>query len=258
MMNQDITMTNEINILQSTPIIRETLDELGVTVSYYSQEHKLPGEFTFSLTDIYTESPFIVIFTRDHVQPINALFNVKIIDDQDYTISCDAGDIRLFNYNTKEYDSYKEELKFSGSYQFGELVETENFSFKILLSSTYTPSESASEDLYFKFNNLDALALQYKAGLQISYSTLEGSIAEISYTGNNVQKSIDFVNTLTAKYIEKNLQEKTYLATKTIQYIDRQLNRIFHTISWMSMKNPRDSMPSLISCRMTGKLQMAG
>ena len=67
MMNQDITMTNEINILQSTPIIRETLDELGVTVSYYSQEHKLPGEFSFSLTDIYTKSPFIVIFTRDHV-----------------------------------------------------------------------------------------------------------------------------------------------------------------------------------------------
>ena len=67
MMNQDITMTNEINILQSTPIIRETLDELGVTVSYYSQEHKLPGKFSFSLTDIYTKSPFIVIFTRDHV-----------------------------------------------------------------------------------------------------------------------------------------------------------------------------------------------
>ena len=60
--------------------------------------------------------------------------------------------------------------------------------------------------MFFKFNDLNSLAKQFQKSLKIEPQTLEGSIATILFVGNNIQFSIDFVDKLITKYIEKNLQ----------------------------------------------------
>ena len=122
-------------------------------------------------------------------------------------------------------------LDFSGRFKFGENIQTEHFSFKLLLNSNYNPSEFINEDMFFKFNDLNFLAKQFQKSLKIESTNLEGSVATISFVGNNIQFSLDFVDRLIAKYIEKNLEKKTHLATTTIQYIDRQLASISDTLS---------------------------
>ncbi len=232
-LGQDIVLQNEIKILSSTPHIKEVLDELGHTVSYYLQEDKLPKQFSFSLANIYDASPFLVVINLDHIQPLNVLFYINIINDEEFSIECKRDDkVGLYNYLTESPVSEIEGISFSGLFKFGETIQTEHFSFKLLLNSNYNPIEFINKDLYFKLNNLASLAKGYQKALAItSSSPFEGSIATINFVGNNIKLSLDFLNGLINKYIEKNLEEKTHLANTTIQYIDRQLANISDTLS---------------------------
>ena len=230
-MGQDIVMQNEISRINSTPLIKEVLNDLGQTVSYYIQQDELPKQFSFSLINIYDQAPFLVVLNMDHIQPLNTLFYINIINDEEYSIGCKGEEIWLYNFRTEDYLYEIDEINFSGRFKFGENIKTEHFSFKLLLNSNYHPSEFINKDMFFKFNDLNSLAKQIQKSLKIESLALEGSIATILFVGDNIQFSIDFVDRLIAKYIEKNLQQKTHLATTTLQYIDRQLASISDTLN---------------------------
>jgi hypothetical protein len=88
MMFQNKSLRNELAYLRSTPLIREVVEDMNLTVSYFMQEGRLPipKELVFTLTNIYKQSPFIVI-DESHPQPINALFGIHIIDDETFGIA---------------------------------------------------------------------------------------------------------------------------------------------------------------------------
>ena len=232
-LGQEVILQNELNILQSTPHIKEVLDEMGQNVSYYLQENKLPMDFTYGLTDIYKGSPFIVVINNDHFQALNTLFNVKIMNDTEYMLECkDDGKIWLFSYLTESYAYEIEGIDFSGVFEFGETVQTDNFSFKLLLKSNYSTTAFLDKDLYFKLNDLNKLSVAYQKALLIkSPNPMEGSIATINFVGPNIQLSLDFLDGIISKYIQNNIEEKTHLASTTIQYIDRQLANISDTLN---------------------------
>lgn len=230
-LGRDIVMQNELNRINSTPLIKEVLAELGQHVTYYIQQEKLPKELKFSIVNIYKQAPFMVILNVDHAQPLNTLFYVNILNDEEFSIECKGEDIRLYNFQTENSLFEVENLEFSGRFKFGENIQTEHFSFKLLLNSNYNPAEFLNKDMIFKFNNLNSLARSSQKALTITNSALEGSIAHIQFIGNNIQFSIDFVDQLIVKYIEQNLQQKTRLATTTLQYIDRQLANISDTLN---------------------------
>lgn len=230
-LGRDIVMQNELNRINSTPLIKEVLAELGQHVTYYIQQDKLPKEMKFSIVNIYKQAPFMVILNVDHAQPLNTLFYVNILNDEEFSIECKGEDVRLYNFQTENSLFEVENLEFSGRFKFGEDIQTEHFSFKLLLNSNYNPAEFLNKDLIFKFNNLNSLARSAQKALNITNSALEGSIAHIQFIGNNIQFSIDFVDQLIVKYIDQNLQQKTRLATTTLQYIDRQLANISDTLN---------------------------
>ena len=230
-LGRDVVMQNELSIINSTPLIKEVLSDLGQTVSYYVQKENIPRQFSFSLMNIYNQAPFMVVYNLDHVQPLNTLFYINILNDEEFRIECKNEDVWLYNYNTEDYVSKIGNMYFSGRFKFGDNIETNHFSFKLLGNSNHNPAEYLNRDICFKFNDLNGLAKQYQGSLKIESATMEGSIATIQFVGSNIQLSIDFVNGLIEKYINKNLEEKTFLASNTIQYIDRQLAQISDTLS---------------------------
>ena len=230
-LTQDVVLQNELSRLNSTPFIKEVLTELGQNITYYVQQDKLPKQLSFSLVNIYEQTPFLVIINMDHVQPLNTLFYINIINDEEFDIGCNGEEVWLYNHKTEEYLYKIDNINFSGSYKFGENIQTEHFSFKLLLNSNYNPSEFINKDIFFKFNDLNILSKVYQSRLNIGTPALEGSIATIQFVGDNIQFSIDFLDGLINKYIEKNLQKKTHLATTTLQYIDRQLENITDTLT---------------------------
>ncbi|MHA2101106.1 MAG: polysaccharide biosynthesis tyrosine autokinase [Candidatus Kariarchaeaceae archaeon] len=230
-LGQDIIMQNELNILNSTPLINEVLNDLGQIVSYYKQQDNIPKQLSFGLKNIYDQAPFMVIYNMDHIQPINTLFNINILNNEEFAIECSGEKVWLYNYRTENYASQIDGINFSGKFKFGENIETDHFSFKLLRNSNHDLSEFLYKDMFFELNDLNSLAKQFQSSLKIEVTTLEGTIATIDFVGSNIQLSLDFVAGLITKYIDKNLEEKTFLASNTIQYIDRQLAMISDTLT---------------------------
>ena len=139
-MGQDIIMQNEISRINSTPLIKEVLYDLGQNVSYYTQKNKLPKHLSFSLVNIYNQAPFLVVMNMDHIQPLNTLFYINIINDEEFTIGCKGETIWLYNYRTEDHLYELNDINFSGRFKFGENIQSEHFSFKLLLNSNYNHS----------------------------------------------------------------------------------------------------------------------
>ncbi len=224
--NQQKNFQNELHSLNSTPLIREVVEEMNLRTSYYLQEDKIPKELTFSLKDMYRSSPFLVVIDEDHIQPINTYFYIMVVDQDNFLI--DARNDRTTVMDFKRNDVVFRDVRFSlgGPYKFGEQIENEFCSFKILLNSNYNPELYQGKDLFFTFNDLGSITAQFKSNLTISSASLESTMVDLSFKSTNVQKGTQFLENLINTYIEKNLQEKNFLANQTIEYIDRQLSSI--------------------------------
>lgn len=229
-LNPSINLQNELNIIQSSPIIKEVLKELGLFVSYYTKMDNVPKGFSFSHIDIYKECPFFIVYNEDHVQPTGALFYVKILNDKQFLLSADKKEVSLYNLDNEKFYGKINNFSINGKYKFGEQIQNDNLSFKLLLNNSYIPEKSRKKDYFFQFNDISQLVPSFKSSLKVESSVLEATTATITLKGNNIQKSIDFINGIISKYIEKNLEKKNYLAMNTIQYIDNQLSTITDTL----------------------------
>ncbi len=69
LIEQDKNLQNEIFKFKSTPLVKSVVEEMDVLVSYYLQEDKIPKEVSFSLKDLYKESPIMIVPKEDHLQP---------------------------------------------------------------------------------------------------------------------------------------------------------------------------------------------
>lgn len=245
LMQGNRSFQNELTFLQSTPLIREVVDDMNVLTSYYMQEGRvpIPKELLFTLTNIYRQSPFIVIMNEEHVQPINTLIGISIIDDATFSIG-------TMNDNTPIFDFQEERLVRSGAQfslnkiaRFGETIETEHCSFKVLLNSNYNPDTYQGKQLFFQFNNPNVLANQFRSALNLQVNQRESTIVNISFQWGNSELAAEFLTNLIDKYAEKNLENKNRLAIKTLEYIDQQLSNISTSLgrSEQQLQNFRSS-----------------
>src|SRR5690554_5794446 len=82
---------NQMVILNSTPIVSRTLDELDFEVSYFSINRMVSKE---SYKDVF----FQVIWDRQHPQLTNAEFFVKIESNGKIQLTVDQNDVKVYHY----------------------------------------------------------------------------------------------------------------------------------------------------------------
>lgn len=224
--NQQKNFQNELHTFNSTPLIREVINEMNLRISYYMQEDKIPRQLTFSLKDLYKSSPFIVLPDERHIQPINILIYITIKDEDTFElyVNSDETSVIDFQNNSVVYNSVPFYLY--GTYKFGQQIENDLCSFKVLLNSNYNPEVYQGKDLFFTFNDLATLTAIFRNNLEVESTSLESTIVDLQFKSPNIDMGQEFLNNLINKYIEKNLDEKNFLANQTIGYIDRQLSSI--------------------------------
>jgi len=226
LLNQQKNFQNELYSFNSTPLIREVVEEMNLRTTYYLQEDKIPKELKFSLKDIYKTSPFLVIPDEDHIQPVNILFYITIVDQDNFVIAASNDKTPVMNFKQNSYVFNSVPFQLSGTYKFGEQIENEYCSFKVLLNSNYNPDRYQGKDLFFMFNDLAYLTAIFRGSLEVSSTSLESTMVDLTYKGTNINKGMEFLNLLIDRYIQKNLDEKNFLANQTIEYIDNQLSSI--------------------------------
>jgi len=243
LIEHDKNLQNEIYFLQSSPLIRSVVEEMDLQVSYYLQEDKIPKEMEFSMKDLYEGSPFIIIPDQNHYQPVDVYFYISILDEETCLISAVSSDAAIVDFNDETVVIPSTSFHIGGTYKFGEEVSNSFTSFRVLLNSNYIAEDYQGKDLFFKFNTKSTLTGEFKSSLSIEASSLDATMVEMSLVSDNVIKGTDFLNGLINRYIENNLEDKKYLANKTIEQLDFQLSDISESLgsSEQELQNIRRS-----------------
>ncbi|MCD4832921.1 MAG: polysaccharide biosynthesis tyrosine autokinase [Bacteroidales bacterium] len=199
------TVVNEISILKSYKMARLAIEELDFGILYVGV-----GRREIAESKMYHNCPFIVIPDTSHNQLNGYPVNIKILSDREYLLEIND------NYGIKR------KLK------FGETFDSEIFKFKILLSNpeTFVFDKTSSNKYYFRFHDINSLAKQYRAKLNLDVNDEKGSILMLKLNGFVPEKMAVYLNKLSEVYIRSELIEKNLRAENTLEFIDEQLNVI--------------------------------
>ncbi len=218
--NSQQNLENEIGILQSYSLVNAAVRELDLGISYFQEEN-------FITSELYKDSPFVVLFDSSFPQAINVKFKLDILSDKNFNLKAEGKAISHYDYQNFKVVEEKPgeglvEFKIDSALRFGQFVSSKHFKFKIELNEKYKPETDHDKSFYFVFNDIDKLTKSFSA-FEIEPIKEESSILKITQKGNNVIKSIDFLNKLTEVYLRRNLEQKNRAAENTVRFINTQL-----------------------------------
>ncbi len=215
---------NELWVFKSLPVFKNTVKNINLSVNYYQKKD-------FQELDVYNDAPFRILYSTAHVQPIGVRFYITFYKGGNFKIKAESKEVYFYNYGTEEYMYEKPDWSFEKNGKPGKLIETPDLAFIIELDSTKSINVEELTAYSFEFVDQNALAEYYKGTMVFNIVDKKATIIEISLLSESVHKAIDLINGLMEVYSKQNLDRKNYIASKTIDYIDKQLNEISDSLS---------------------------
>jgi hypothetical protein len=134
-------LENDINSLSSFSLVSTTIKSLNLEVGYFSDKTHILGH----PRQIYPESAYTVNIDKSHIQPINARFYIKFIDDKSYRLRSSEKEVTLYNYVDDYIVSKQNILKIDTICKFNETVRSQNFQFSISRNKDFHYSTAKNE-----------------------------------------------------------------------------------------------------------------
>ncbi len=220
---------NEMLILNSSPLIRQTIEKLNLETEYYEKSNLINKE-------VYKYSPFIVMIDSLHNQIINTPFHIVFKEDGKFILSAEKKEYAYVNYSKGKKVFTENTLNIEGEYFQSNVIEGEDYKFRIFLNENIDLSKIAGKEYSFMFFDKESLVRRYQSLLEVEPVNPEVSVVAISLRISSRQKGVDFIRTLTEIYLQKNLERKNHLALNTIDYINDQLEQISDSLSFAESK----------------------
>ncbi|MGQ1784692.1 GumC family protein [Saccharicrinis sp. GN24d3] len=225
MFDQKMNYQNEMLILSSSPLIRETIEKLNLETAYYLDENLLQKE-------IYNQSPFVVIIDSLHNQIINTTFEVVFKEDGKFVLRADKDDYRIVNYSTGIGYPTEKNLEIEAEFFQSAVIMGEDYKFRIYLNEDVDLKKIAGQKYAFKFFDIETLVRNYQKELKVNPVNTEVSVVQLSLKSESPARGVDFIQTLNEIYLNKNLERKNHLALNTIAFINSQLEEISDSLSF--------------------------
>lgn len=215
---------NELWVLKSIPVIEQTVKNIDLTVSYYKK-------IKYQNVDVYNDAPFRVLYSKNHVQPLNVNFNITFIKGGGYRLTAKGEDIPLYNFNKAEYQGKKAKWSFDRFGKVGKLLQTDDLAFIVEVDSNRVITEEEASVYSFRFTDNKSLTNIYKSQFSFDVIDKKATVIEISHYTESPSKGIDLVNQLMSVYSQQNLKRKNHIANITIDYIEKQLGEISDSLN---------------------------
>tara|TARA_B100001741_G_scaffold263396_1_gene228066 strand:+ start:6820 stop:9240 length:2421 start_codon:yes stop_codon:yes gene_type:complete len=232
---------NEIGILESFSLTKKTLQELNFRISYYHSGN-------LKSDDIYKKTPFIIDVDEYHPQIINQKFNIKLISEEEFILTANFDNVKLFNLSTETYISNKElDINYEALHKFDEIIKTDFFNFSISKNDLSLFKDENWSNYFFVISSYNELTEIYLKKLEVIEIEKDASILKISLEGPNAVKINDFLNKFTELYLAKDLDEKNQITSNTIQFINQQLTSISDSLSNVesTLENFKEKNPKI-------------
>lgn len=218
-------LDNEMAILKSYSLTERVVKKMGIEVTYMVKGRLTTAEFYDN------ETPFIVEFDHTVPQAVSLVYNIAFANNGKFTLTVKEKDKRFsrYDYILNEFTADTVmNIDFTNEYKLGEWFETGFNRLRIIPNdkcSAKTAKSMSSLKLSFWLNSYPSLIRQMKQFTVAAYSK-QASIINVTMTGANRKKIVDFTNTLMHEYVARNLENKDAVSDKTIMFIDQELENI--------------------------------
>lgn len=198
-------VNNQIIMFSSSNLIRKAIDKLSLDVEYYTRGR-------FKTHSLYKTSPIQIKYDylSEVVYPLE--FHFYSIDDRTYKIS---------------FEGNKQTSGFTLTGKYGVPLQCSMF-FITVYKTEYFQNRSS---LFFRFRSKDDLVDNFSNRLAIDFVMKGSSVVEISLVGDIAERDEDFLNVLCEEFLADELARKNDEASKTIDFIDRQLMNIADSLN---------------------------
>jgi tyrosine-protein kinase Etk/Wzc len=215
--NSSNRISNEIGILRSYTLTQRALKNLDFTIGYYTNDN-------FTKRELYTDCPIKFLIDSGSPQPLFIEIKLNILSPTTFNIEAEAKQAPIYNFSTNQYITNVSDYRLKCKGSINKLVIQNYFAGRVIPRYSADLKDYVGKKYYFTIFNESYLINQYR-WFNVT-DVKNSSIITISISGNNVNKQVDFLNSLTREYLIKGLEKKNNIADNTIHFIDSQLGEV--------------------------------
>ncbi len=208
---------NEIYIIKSYPLIQSVLEELNFGVQFFREGNILTSE-------VYEDFP-LQISVKDKDQSLGFQYYFTVLNEREYQLDPPS----------------ENDVKEAHVFRFGDFISFRGDSIRVILKneSARLLEGLTGNKLLFKYTSPRLLTGSYVSRLTVDWAEEGAGVINLSVSGPNPKKDIDFIKGLVKHYQQYDLEKKNLAATRTIAFITNQLSEISDSLSHVESRLER-------------------
>ena len=187
-------------------------------------------EGQFRMEDVYGMVPFKLELQPNQMQLLNVPIKVEILNENSFRLSVEfLADEKysLINYKDGKIKSFTSNELISKDYDFGEYINLPFIKGQIIRNDTEL--DAVNKVNFIKLKTVNEVTQQFR---KVNARGLPGtSLVEISITGTNKNKLVDYLNKTVIVLADAELNNKTNYARSTRAFIDDQFKNTADSLS---------------------------
>ena len=210
-------LDNEQYILKSRFLSERVLRELDIGTRYFAK-HNL------RTIELYRTAPFVVVSKALDPSLEGTRFTMDVLDNERFVlrmtpvIGMKEKVLRTLDLIDAPSDA---PTPYEQEHRFGEEIVTKWFTLTINKVFDLTEKEYS-----FSITPNENMAGFIQGGISTSLVSKSGTILKIDFQDNIALRAQEILNTLTTRYLQQELEEKTVEAERTLKFIDGQIEKI--------------------------------
>lgn len=234
--NPDNNLSENVELLKSTFLIRKALEKLPLEVSYYVEGQILEEEKY--LSSGYTVR---ILHVADSTK-YKGKYTITDVSEDDITL----------NYNGK-----------TKTYELNDPITTDYATFSVTIDDIASIQSQLEENkIHFRVNDLDALAKRYSRSVVVQVINPDAKTVKIAFRSFNPNLSKDVVEAINQTFNEFDLDRKSKSSQSILNFINNQIDTVFSSLKasenkiqdYKKEKKLKD--PKIISSTLQEKLNM--
>jgi len=209
-------------------LISRSHNEIVVRDLEFYIEYLKEGDF--GKEDVYGKTPFKIVLQPNQFQLLNTLIKIDFLDENNFNLSVDFNEdthYKLINYKDEQIkDLNFNKQNFTKTFSIDEYINLPFLKAQILKVNEY--DSLAGKTFYVNLNSVQNVTGRYQ---NVRTNGLSGtSLVELSLTGTNKNRIVDYLNKTIEVLSAYELAEKTNYAYNTKAFIDAQFKNTSDTL----------------------------
>jgi len=193
-----VSLSGEVELINSDIIYRDLKENLNLKVNYYAMGNVLNEE-------LYNNAPFKVDYEIRDGSFYDKEFKVNFIDDHTFKLAYLVGD---------------EEI--SGEYKVGEPIDKKEIYLVLNRTPNFNPVV-LEQNYRFVINSDGALNNYFRNNLAVEIINPSANTISISFTDFNPRKAQDIINRVDSAYLVQKLLVKNQATQQQLKFLDKQI-----------------------------------